>query len=190
MRSQVTEQGNERGVRARSTARTSWPASSKFGIDSSVFGDLGDVNLGVSVDSLRCCRIGSSAAGDCISGRPSRANDIILFELPRQHRLVGSGAGAAGSRGGERDRGSRRHGSVRGRPRGSAAAGRANARSAGRRRQGRRAAPIGWQAAAGGRSRCCAGVRPRAMLAPGRAGSTSTQWPVRVYVVSLCLSSR
>jgi hypothetical protein len=79
MRSQVTEQGNERGVRARSTARTSWPASSEFGIDSSVFGDLGDVNLGVSVDSLRYCRIGSSAAGDCISGRASR--DPIMHPI-------------------------------------------------------------------------------------------------------------
>ena len=111
MCSQVTEQAKERGHRAHSTARTSWPPSMDFGIDSSIFGHLGEVIGGVAVDSLRCCRIGSSVAGDCISGRPSRANDIILFELRRLHRLVGSGAGAAGPSGGQRDRGSRRVGS-------------------------------------------------------------------------------
>ena len=47
-------------------ARTSWPPTIYFGIDSSIFGDLGDINLGDSVDSLRCCRIypGSLAPSD------------------------------------------------------------------------------------------------------------------------------
>ena len=98
MRSQVTEQAKEGGHRAHSTARTSWTPSIDFDIDSYIVSDLGESIGRVAVDSLRCCRIGSSAAGGCISGRASRANDFILFELPQRHRLVGSGAGAAGVR--------------------------------------------------------------------------------------------
>ena len=118
----MTEQAKDRDDRALSTARTSWPPTTGFGIDSSIIGDLGDVILGVTVDSLRGCRIGSGAASDCISVWLSRANDFILLVLPRLHRLVGSGAGAAAARDGQRDRSSRRRGSAHGRPRGGAAA--------------------------------------------------------------------
>jgi len=48
-----------------------------------------------------------------------------------------------------------------------------------RRRQGGRVALIGCVEAAGGRGRCCAGVRPRATLARGRTGSASALCPVR-----------
>ena len=133
------------------TARTSWPSTIDFGIHSYTIGDIGEVITGVSAGSLHCCRVGSGAVSQGFCVWPSRANDFILPMLPRLHRLVGSDTGAAGGRGGEWDRGSRRRGSVPGRPRGGAAAGRAGARSAGRRREGGRLALMGRPAAAGGR---------------------------------------
>ena len=149
MPSQDSEQAKGRGGGAHSTARTSWPSTIEYGIHSSIIGDIGEVITGVSADSLYFSVTRRSTAREGVCVWPSRANDFFLLVLPRLHRLVDCGAGTDATRGSQRDRRSRRSGSVRRCPHGGTAAGRAGARSAGRRDQGCRVVLSGRAVPAG-----------------------------------------